>query len=144
MSKLGVGFGGDSVELSLCAASRMWVRHRSLVIVPPEGGLEFSAGLTKKFVFYIHVTVKISLGFTLQDCKRVGEHKRFLLLTRSTSVESCSLRIEREARKIAECTSYTTCILLSFSSDCAASKKRPRSRGDSQQTKKLTSLTRWT
>jgi len=38
--------------LSLCAASRMWVRHRSVVIVPPEGGLEFSAGFTKKIVFY--------------------------------------------------------------------------------------------
>jgi len=38
--------------LSLCAASRMWVRHRSVVIVPPEGGLEFSAGLTEKIVFY--------------------------------------------------------------------------------------------
>ena len=38
--------------LSLCVASRMWVRHRSFVIVPPEGGLEFLAGLTKKIVFY--------------------------------------------------------------------------------------------
>ena len=38
--------------VSLCAASRMWVRHRSVVIVPQEGGLEFSAGLTKKIVFY--------------------------------------------------------------------------------------------
>jgi len=28
----------------------MWVRHRSVVLVPPEGGLEFSAGLTKKIV----------------------------------------------------------------------------------------------
>jgi len=37
--------------LSLCAASRMGVRHRSVVIVPKEGGLEFSAGLTKKIVF---------------------------------------------------------------------------------------------
>jgi len=36
---------------SLCAASRMWVRHQSLLIVPPEGGLEFSAGLTTKIVF---------------------------------------------------------------------------------------------
>ena len=26
--------------LSVCAASRMWDRHRSVVIVPPEGGLE--------------------------------------------------------------------------------------------------------
>ena len=41
-----------SERISLCAASRMWVRHRSVVIVPPEGGLEFSAGLTKKIVFY--------------------------------------------------------------------------------------------
>ena len=63
-----------------------------------------------------HVTVKNSLGFTLQDCNRVMEHTRFLLLTRSTSVEGCCLRIEREARKIAECTSYTPCVLLSFSS----------------------------
>ena len=39
--------------LSLCAASRMWVRHQSVVIVPPEGGLEFSTGLTKKIVFYL-------------------------------------------------------------------------------------------
>jgi len=36
----------------MCAASRMWVTHRSVVIVPPQGGLEFSAGLTKKIVFY--------------------------------------------------------------------------------------------
>jgi len=43
------------------------------------------------------------------------EHTRFLLLTRSTSVEGCCSRIEREARKIAECTSYTPCVLLSFS-----------------------------
>ena len=27
-------------ELSLCAASRMWVRHRSVLIIPPEGGLQ--------------------------------------------------------------------------------------------------------
>jgi len=48
------------------------------------------------------------------------EHTRFLILTRNTSVTYCSLRIERQARKIAECTSYrytlTPSILLSFSS----------------------------
>jgi len=44
------------------------------------------------------------------------EHTRFLLLTRNTSVECSFLRIEREARKIAERTSYTPCVLLSFSS----------------------------
>ena len=44
------------------------------------------------------------------------EHTRFLLLTRSTFVEGCCSRIEKEARKIAECTSYTPCVtvLLSF------------------------------
>jgi hypothetical protein len=45
------------------------------------------------------------------------EHTRFLLLTRSTCVEGCCSRIEKEARKIAECTSYTPCVLLSFSSE---------------------------
>ena len=59
--------------------------------------------------------LKISLGFTLQDCTRVMEHTRFLLLTRNTSVEGCCLKIEREARNIAECTSYTPYVLLSFS-----------------------------
>jgi len=44
------------------------------------------------------------------------EHVRFILLTRSTSVEDCCLRIKNKARKIAECTSYTHCVLLSFSS----------------------------
>jgi len=71
---------------------------------------------SRKRLCFIHVTVKNSLGFTLQDCNRVQEHTRFLLLTRSTSVEGWCLRIEREAtqRKIAECTSYTPCVLLSF------------------------------
>jgi len=41
-----------SQHLSLRAASRTWIRHRSVVIVALEGGLEFSAGLTKKIVFY--------------------------------------------------------------------------------------------
>ena len=51
---------------------------------------------------FIHVTVKNSLGFTIQDCNRVMEHTHFLLLTRSTSVKGCCSRIEREARKIAD------------------------------------------
>jgi len=63
-----------------------------------------------------------SLGVTLQDCNRVMEHTRFLLLTRSTSAEGCCSRIERKARKIAECTSYTPCVLLSFSLLCVPPK----------------------
>jgi len=97
--------------LSLCAASQMWVRPRS----PPEGGLEFRRD-SRKRLCTIHVTVKNSFGFTLQDCNRVMEHTCFLLFTRSTSLEGCCSRIEREVRKIAECTSYTPCVLLSFSS----------------------------
>ena len=72
---------------------------------------------SRKRLCFIHVTVKNCLGFTLQDCNRVMEHPRFLLFTRSTSVGGCCSRIERKARKIAECTSYTPCDLLSFSSE---------------------------
>jgi len=49
---LGIPTISFQLKLSLCAASRKWFRHRSLVIFPPEGGLEFTAGLTKKSVFY--------------------------------------------------------------------------------------------
>jgi len=42
------------------------------------------------------------------------KNHHFLLLARRTSVEGCCLRIKREARKIAECTSYTPCDLLSL------------------------------
>jgi len=48
---------------------------------------------------FIHVTVENSLGFTLQDCNRVMEHTRFLLLTRSTAVEGYWSRIERKRER---------------------------------------------
>ena len=38
----------NSFILSLCEASRMWVRHRSEVIVPPEG-FGISVGLRNVF-----------------------------------------------------------------------------------------------
>jgi len=104
-----------SLLLSLCTASRMWVRHRSVVIISPRVVWNSRRDSRKRLCF-IHVTVENSLGFTLQDCNRVREHTRFLLLTRSTSVEGCCSRIEKEARTIAECTSYTPCDSLSFSS----------------------------
>ena len=50
-------------KLSLCAASRMWVRHRSVVIVPPEGGLEFRWDSEMCWCF-IHVTIKLVSGTT--------------------------------------------------------------------------------
>ena len=53
-------------ELSLCAASRMWVRHRSVVIVPPEGNLEFRWDSEMCWCF-IHVTINIVSG-TTQRC----------------------------------------------------------------------------
>ena len=37
---------------SLCAAPRMGIKHCSVVIVSQEDGLEFSAGLMQKIVFY--------------------------------------------------------------------------------------------
>ena len=46
--------------LSLCAASRMWVRRRSVVIVPPEGGLK--SRRDSQCWWFIHVTVKLVLG----------------------------------------------------------------------------------
>jgi len=48
-------------ELSLCAASRMWVRHRSVLIIPPEGGLQSRWESWKRLCF-IHVTVQIVSG----------------------------------------------------------------------------------
>ena len=53
-------------------------------------------GTHEKRLCFIHVTVKNSLGFTLQDCNRVMEHTRFLLLTRNTSVEGYCSKIETE------------------------------------------------
>ena len=50
-------------KLSLCAASRMWVRHRSVVMIPLEGGLESRRDSRKRLCF-IYVTVKIVLGLT--------------------------------------------------------------------------------
>ena len=101
-------------ELSLCAASRVSFRQRPLVILPPEGGLE-SLGGTHEKDSVLYMSLSSSLGFTLQDHNRVMEQPRFLLLTRSTSVLGCASRIETGVRIIAECTSYTPCILLSFS-----------------------------
>ena len=49
--------------LSLCAASWMWVRHQSVVIVPPEGDLEFRWDLEMCWCF-IHVTIKLVSGTT--------------------------------------------------------------------------------
>jgi hypothetical protein len=44
------------------AASRMWVRHRSVLIVPPEGGLESQCDSRKRLCF-IHVTIKNGFWF---------------------------------------------------------------------------------
>jgi len=49
--------------LSLCAASRMWVRHQSVVIVPPERNLEFRRD-TEMCCCFIYVTVKPVSGTT--------------------------------------------------------------------------------
>jgi len=48
---------------SLCATTRMWVRHRSVVIVPLEGGLIFRWDSEMCWCF-IHVTIKLVSGMT--------------------------------------------------------------------------------
>jgi len=49
--------------LLLCTASWMWVSHRSVVMIPLEGGLESRRDSRKRLCF-IYVTVKIVLGLT--------------------------------------------------------------------------------
>jgi len=49
--------------LSLCAASRIWDRHRSVVIVPPEGDLE-SRWDSEMCWCFIYVTIKLVSGTT--------------------------------------------------------------------------------
>jgi len=66
-------------------------------------------------LFMSRLKIVLGSGFTLKDCKRVMEQKKCLLLSRSTYENGSCLRIEREARKIAESTPYTPCVLLSFS-----------------------------
>jgi len=50
---------------SLCAASRMWVRHRSVAIVPPERDLQnwWDSEMPVCWCF-IHVTIKLVSGTT--------------------------------------------------------------------------------
>jgi len=51
-----------SLAMRRAAASRMWVRHRSVLIVPPEGGLESQCDSRKRLCF-IHVTIKNGFWF---------------------------------------------------------------------------------
>jgi len=60
---LSVSLAERDKQLSLCVASRMWIRYRSVVIVPPEGGVEFSAGLTKKDCVLCMSRLEIVSGF---------------------------------------------------------------------------------
>jgi len=61
----------------------MWVEHRSVVIVPPEGGLEFRWDSEMCWCF-IHITIELVLGTTrrsvIESCIT-----RFLLPTRNSS-----------------------------------------------------------
>ena len=83
ISRLGTG---DSLLL-LCAASRMWVRQLVIGNSSTGGWFGILGGAHEKECVLFMSRLKNSLGFTLQDCNRVLEHTRFLLLTRSTSVE---------------------------------------------------------
>jgi len=117
---------GQRLLLTLCAASRMWVTHRSVVIVPPEGGLD-SWWDSRQRLCFIHVTVSIVLGFQsdLQDIK--SNHKTHTFLPPHNThfcFDVVSSRIETAwgRRKTAECTSRETpWVFLAFS-------KQPMSR----------------
>jgi len=91
--------------------------HRSVVIVPPEGGLEFSAELTKKIVLLFMSRLTSSLGIPY---KIVIESR---ITHASSSSQEALLRktAARGSRKIAECTSYTPCVLLSFAPNSTTS-----------------------
>jgi len=83
----------------------MWVRRRSLVIVPPEGGLE-SRWDSQKRLCFIHVTVKIVSGLPY---KIIIESWNTHAPSSSQEAFLChaSPRGLRRVRKIPECTSYT-------------------------------------
>jgi len=60
-------------ELSLCAASRMWVMHQSVVIVSLEGDCEFRWDSEMCWCF-IHVTIKLFSGTTQRSVMESCSH----------------------------------------------------------------------
>jgi len=102
--------------LSLCAASRMWVKHRSVVIVPSEGGLEFRWDSEMCWCF-IHVTIKLVLGTTqrsvIESCfTHVSSSPRETVLR-----EICFLvDLDRRKKMRRVCLLDSRCVFLSFSS----------------------------
>ena len=102
--------------LSLCAASRMWVRHRSVVIVPPEGDLEFWWDSEMCWCF-IHVTIKLVSGTTrrsvIESCiTHVSSSPRETVLR-----EICFLvDLDRRKKMRRVCLLDSRCVFLSFSS----------------------------
>jgi len=102
--------------LSLCAASRIWVRHRSVVILPPEV-FEISVGLGNVLMFYsCHDWT--SLGNDPNICDRVMYHARILLPTRNSSTWElfpCGLRLkEGDAKSVNVKLAASSFLLIDF------------------------------
>ena len=94
----------------------MWVRHRSLVIVPPEGDFEFWWDSDLCWCF-IHVTIKLVLGMT----------RRSVIESKITHVSSsprekvrreicCLVNLDRRKKIRRVCRLDSRCVFLSFSS----------------------------
>jgi len=102
--------------LSLCAASWMWVMHRSVVIVPPEGGLEFRWDSEMCWCF-VHVTIKLVSGTTqrpvIESCvTHVSSSPR------ETVLHEIYFLVDLDRRKKMQrvCLLDSRCVFLSISS----------------------------
>ena len=106
-----------SLFLSLCAASRMWVRHRLVVIVPPEGGLEFRWDSAMYWCF-IHVTIKLVSGTTQRSViesrvTHVSSAPRETVLREICFLVDLDRRKKRRRVRLSD----SRCIFLSISSN---------------------------
>jgi len=101
-------------SLSLCAASWMWGRHRSVVIVPPEGGLEFWWD-SEMYWCFIHVTIKLVSGTTqrsaIESCITHSSSS-----PRETVVREICFLVDLDRRKKMRrvCLLDSRCVVLSF------------------------------
>ena len=98
------------------SVSRMWVRHRSVVIVPLEGGLEFRWELEMCWCF-IYVTIKLVSGTTrksvIESCMKHTFHS-----PRETDLREICFLVDLDRRKKMRrvCLLDSGCVFLSFSS----------------------------
>jgi len=116
MARGGVCDTGSPI-LSLCAASRMWVRHRSVVIVPPEGDLEFRWD-SEMCSCFIHVSIKLVSGITTQRSVIKSCITHVFSFLRQTVRREIYFFVDLDRRKKMQrvCFLDSCCVFLSFSS----------------------------